>query len=73
MNTSEGWGTVAEKRFIDGLGRHSLLALERATLLRDYIAAMALRYRWGSLDRYSIEAYARASLRMKIGEGAGRG
>lgn len=63
MTIGSGWGTLAEKRFIDGMGRHSMLAADRAQLLQNYIDSLSRRFRWGSLDRYAIESYAARMLR----------
>lgn len=73
MSAAAGWGTVAEKRFLDGLGRHSINPPARAELLRGYLAALPRRYRWGSLDRYAIERYATVLLGMDPEEGARHG
>lgn len=73
MSAAEGWGTLAEKRFIDSIGRHSLLAADRVQLLRNYLESLARRYRWGSIDRHAIEAYAARLLQIHAGEGAIRG
>ena len=73
MSAAEGWGTLSEKRFIDGIGRHSLLAADRVQLLRNYIDSMSRRYRWGSIDRHAIEAYTARLLQIHAGEGAIRG
>lgn len=73
MTTNEGWGTIAEKRFLDGLGRHSLEAAPRAALLQGYIDALGLRFRWGGIDRYAVATYAATLLRMETEEGARHG
>ncbi len=73
MSAGEGWGTLAEKRFIDGIGRHSLLAADRVQLLRNYLESLSRRYRWGSIDRHAIEAYTGRLLQLRAGEDAIRG
>ena len=73
MSIGSGWGTVAEKRFIDGIGRHSMLAADRVQLLRNYIESLSRRYRWGSIDRHAIEAYTARLLQIHAREGAIRG
>lgn len=64
-----GYGLLAEMEFIDGLGSHSVATsdLSRRELLLLYLATLARRTRWGSLDRHVIETHVRTALGRLVG------
>jgi len=54
--------TADEKRFLNKLGNHSTILMPRVILLEKYLIALKNKVKWGLVDSYEVEAYARKLL-----------
>ena len=59
-----GYSTAQEKEFLSGLGSFSIAGpyLDKARLLKNYIAASGRRAVWGKISRHEIVAFAKKKL-----------
>lgn len=60
------WTTWDEKRFLNGLGKHTGTELTRPELLERYIKASENRVEWDKIDKEEAFAHAQRLLRKEI-------
>lgn len=66
MNGFLIWGTLAELKFIAGLGRWSAKGMDRVEALSAYIKSSERRGNWHGIDREEVLDRARRSLEAEV-------